>query len=107
MPEGERVSATEVVFRRVWADHYRDGSLFAKAFANDSEQPDRHSVSLASITSAEKLLALTETPERFIVVSLSVEEYQAMEQDVPLNPTDDDPGHCDVIGAKTARGRST
>jgi hypothetical protein len=93
------------VLRRVWSDHYNreKGTLFGKAFANDQEHPDRHSVSLASITSAEQLLTLTEEPERFVVVSLTVETYLEMGQEVYLSPTDGDPGHCDVIGAKTAR----
>ena len=105
MPDASRVPSSEVVLRRVWSDHYNreKGTLFGKAFANDQEQPDRHSVSLASITTAEKLLALSGEPERFVVVSLTVEAYLQMGQEVYLSPTEDDPGHCEVIGAKTAR----
>ncbi len=105
MPDGDPVPSTEVVLRRVWSDHYNreKGTLFGKAFANDQEEPDRHSVSLASITTAEQLLALSGEPERFVVVSLKVEAYLEMGQEIYLSPTDSDPGHCEVIGAKTAR----
>ena len=105
MPDANRVPSSEVVLRRVWSDHYnrQKGTLFGKAFANDQEQRDRHSVSLANITSAEQLLALSGEPERFVVVSLKVEAYLEMGQEVYLSPTETDPGHCEVIGAKTAR----
>ena len=94
-----------VVYRRVRCEHYNQEkhSIFGKAFANDREQSDRHSVSLESMTSPEELLELSGEPDRFIVVSLTVGDYRQMGQVVEWSPTDHDPGHCDVIGPKPAR----
>lgn len=98
------------MLRRILGDHYnhQTGSIHAKAFANDKDrstggQTDRHSVSREKYTSAPNLRSLAPRPERFGVAAIVVEEYEAVSQQIQHTPTQDDKGHCDAIGSKTAK----
>ena len=112
-PNGEslgRVPSSETVLRRILDDHYSHatGSIHAKAFVNDKdditgEQTDRHSVSWETYTSASKLLSLVKNPERFGVVAVIVEEYEAVKQKIKHSPITENYGHSDAIGSKTAK----
>ena len=105
-----RVPSSETVLRRVLDAHYHHetGSIHAKAFVNDKddntgETTDRHSASWEKYTSASKLLSLAPNPERFGVVAVEVEEYEAVQQKVKHSPKGEDYGHSDAIGDKTAK----
>ena len=104
------MTSGETVLRRILDDHYSHatGSIHAKAFANDKdgltgEQTGSHSVSREKYTSASELRSLAERPERFGVAAVVVKEYEAMCQEVRHTRTQDDNGHCDAIGSKTAK----
>lgn len=93
------------MLRRIWDSHYSSAtrSIHPKAFANDADEPDRHSVSREIYTSASTLQSLAPEPERFGVVAVAVLDYNEMDQVVEHDPIDEDFGHCNAIGSKTSR----
>ena len=107
------VSSDELVLRRVPGNQYdqETGSVHAQAFTNDADprnggRTNSHSVSRETYTSASKLQSLAPDPARFGVVAVAVREYEAMEQTIKPDPTDDDEGHCNAVGDKPNKVRN-
>ena len=105
-----QVPSNDTVLRRIWDSHYdhKNGSIHAKAFANDKDEltgqtTDQHSVSWEKYTSPSDLLLLSKQPERFGVAAIVVKEYEDVEQKVKHSPVQENYGHCNAIGSKTAK----
>lgn len=92
-----------VLLRRVHPKQFDFGSCspWAVVFGND-EAADSHSVNWEEHTSQEKTLV---GHESFGVVALTAKDYRDLEQAIDHTPNqaEDNYGHCDAIGKKTAR----
>lgn len=103
------VTSDEILLRRFGTWQYSGGEKPNKsAFYNDrleGVQTNRHSVSREKYTTAEQLQALAPDPDRFGVVAVVAQTYRDLDQQIIHSPTEEDYGHCDVVGNKTDRVR--
>ena len=96
-----------VMLRRIppWLFNSEKGTIFDKAFANDRVEgrtTDRHSVNWEEHTSVENTLA---GHQGFGIAAMTAQEYGEENQSIEHSPDrkQDNYGHCDAVGAKTAR----
>lgn len=102
-----KVPDEAVMLRRIppWLFNSEKGAIFDKAFANDridGQATDRHSVNWEEHTSVENTLA---GHQGFGVAAITVQGYSEESQSIEHSPDRerDNYGHCDAVGAKTAR----
>ncbi len=96
-----------IMLRRIppWLFNPDKGAIYDKAFANDrvsEHTTDRHSVNWEERTSVEDTLS---GHEGFGVAAITVQGYCEENQSIEHSPDRErgNYGHCDAVGAKTAR----
>ena len=101
------VPGDAIMLRRIppWLFNSDKGAIFDKAFANDrigGQATDRHSVNWEDHTSVTDTLA---GHRGFGVAAITVQGYDEESQSIEHSPDREQGnyGHCDAVGAKTAR----